>query len=212
MSTATPSLPTSAPNPASARGGRPYLITAETYSKMLAAGAIPDANRVELWEGQIVEKMGKNPPHSAALKTLNHLLVRLLPDGWHVAPECPLRLSPLHVPEPDLTIVRGDPHDYLDRDPTPADVGLVVEVADSSVPKNLGRMRAAYAAGGVSNYWVLNLRTRRVETHAEPVNGDTPGYLQIRSYAPDESVPLILDGQSIAELLVSSLLPEEQKF
>lgn len=207
MSTATTSPPASTSIPASARGGRPYLISADTYSRMLATGAFPNADRVELWEGLIVEKMGKNPPHSAALKKLNTVLVRVLPDGWHVAPECPIRLSPLHVPEPDLTIVRGDPDDYPDRDPTPADVGLMIEVADSSVPKDLGRMRAAYAAGGVSNYWVLNLRTRQVETHADPTGGDDPGYRQIRSFGAEESVPLVLDGLPVAELPVSALLP-----
>ncbi|MEW4570629.1 Uma2 family endonuclease [Tautonia sp. JC769] len=201
MSTATTSPPTSP------RGGRPLPITAETYFRMIEIGAIPNVRHVELWEGQLVEKMGKNPPHIVAQNKLNAVMFRIVPEGWYVAVESPLELGPLYVPEPDLIIVRGIPDDYPDGPPKPSDVGLVVEVADSSVPKDLGRMRAAYAAGGVSNYWVLNLRTRRVETPADPIGGDTPGYLQIRSYGPEESAPLILDGQPIAELPVSSLLP-----
>jgi Uma2 family endonuclease len=116
---------------------------------MLSCGAIQDARRVELWEGQLVEKMGKNQPHIIAQAKLNVILVQVLPAGWHVLVEGALRLGPLHVPEPDLVIVRGAPDDYQDDPPTPADVGLVVEIADSSVLKDLGRMRAAYAAGGV---------------------------------------------------------------
>ena len=196
------------PTPATDRGGLPYRITADDYARMVACGAIPEGRRVELWEGQLVEKMSKNPPHSAAVKKFNAALVRIVPAGWHVAPECPLRLSPLHVPEPDLAIVRGEPDDYLDRDPTPAAVALVVEVADSSVPKDLGKMRAAYAAGGVPAYWVVNLRTRRIETHAEPIGGDAPAYRLSRSYAPGEAVPLIIDGRQIAALDVAALLPK----
>ncbi|WP_169977543.1 Uma2 family endonuclease [Tautonia rosea] len=201
MSTASPSLSPSA------RGGRPLPITAETYFRMIEIGAIPDARHVELWEGQLVEKMGKNQPHIVAQGLCMDALTATRMIGWHIVVEGSLRLSLLHVPEPDLMVIRGARNDYTNRPPTPADVGLVVEVADSSVPKDLGRMRSAYAAGGVWNYWVLNLRTRRVETHAEPLGGDSPAYLQIRSYGPGESVPLDLDGQPIAELPVSSLLP-----
>ena len=196
------------PAPATARGGRPYLITADVYARMIAAGTIPDARHVELWEGQLVEKMSKNRPHVIAQSQFNTALVRIVPEGWHVELECPLELGPLHVPEPDLMIVRGAPQDYPDRNPTPADVALVVEVADSSVPKDLGRMRAAYAAGGVPAYWVANLRTGRIEAHAEPTGGDAPAYRQSRSYAPGESVPLVIDGRQVAALDVAALLPK----
>ena len=86
---------------ASARGGRPYLITADDYARMIAAGTMPNARRVELWEGQLVEKMGKNQPHIIAQAKLNVALVQAVPAGWHVLVEGSLRLSPLHVPEPD---------------------------------------------------------------------------------------------------------------
>ncbi|MGE3821624.1 MAG: Uma2 family endonuclease [Isosphaeraceae bacterium] len=192
---------------AESRGGRPYRISAESYRRMLAAGAIPGADRVELWEGQLVEKMGKNPPHVIALSKLTAALIRALPEGWHVAPECPLELGPLHVPEPDLTVVRGAPDDYPDGPPTAADVGLVVEVADTSLREDLGRVRDAYAAAGVPVYWVVNLRGRRIETHAEPTGGDDSSYGLTRSHGPDETIPLVLDGHPIAELAVASLLP-----
>lgn len=202
MSIATPSSP-----PAGARGGKPYLITADDYARMIDCGAISHESRVELWEGQLVEKMTKKPPHVIAQGKLNVSMVRLVPEGWHVQIECPLRLSPYHVPEPDLMIVRGTLDDYPNGHPTPADVALVVEVADSSVPKDLGRMRDAYASGGVSAYWVVNLRTRTIEAHAEPIGGEKPAYRLVRSFGEGEAIPLILDGQPVAELPVASLLP-----
>jgi Uma2 family endonuclease len=193
--------------PAGARGGRPYLITAEDYARMIECGAIPEGRRVELWEGQLVEKMTKNPPHSTALKKMLAALFPIIPPGWHLAPECPLHLGPHSVPEPDLTIVRGSPDDYLDRDPTPAEVALVIEIADSSVSKDLGPMRSAYAAGVVAAYWVVNLRTRTIEAHADPIGGEKPEYRSIRSFGEAEAIPLVLDVRAIAELPVASLLP-----
>ncbi|WP_169975567.1 Uma2 family endonuclease [Tautonia rosea] len=193
--------------PAGARGGRPYLITAEDYARMIECGAIPEGRRVELWEGQLVEKMTKKPPHVIAQGKLADALFRIVPEGWHVQVECPLGLGPLHVPEPDLMIVRGARDDYASGHPTPADVSLVVEVADTSVAKDLGRMQSAYAAGGVVAYWVVNLRTRTIEAHADPIGGETPEYRSIRSFGEGESIPLTLDGRFIAELPVASLLP-----
>jgi hypothetical protein len=54
---------------------------------------------------------------------------------------------------------------------------------------------------------VLYLRTRRVETHADPIGGEAPGYREVRSFGLDEAVPLVLDGRPVAERAVAALLP-----
>ena len=195
---------------ASARGGRPFRLTADAYYRMIDAGAIGDNDRVELWEGQLVEKMGKNRPHVIAQTKLIAALNRVVPEGWYVTPEAPLEVNAISVPEPDLTVVRGAPDDYPRRPPTANDVALVVEVADSSVAKDVGRMLTAYSASGVAAYWVLNIPSRRLECYAEPTGGGLGAAYQSRSdYGPGMSVPLILDGRPVAELLVDDLLPRD---
>ena len=64
-------------------------------------------------------------------------LERLLPEGWHIRNDRPLRIpKQASVPEPDLVITRGSIRDYLEHHPEPADVALVVEVSDSSLAED----------------------------------------------------------------------------
>ena len=196
------------PPAASARGGRLFKLTAEAYYRMIDAGAIGRDDRVELWEGQLVEKMGKNRPHVIALTKLLTALTRVVPQGWHATPEAPLEVNAISVPEPDLTVVRGAPDDFPRRPPTASDVALVVEVADSSVAKDVGRMLTAYAASGVAVYWVLNIPKRRIECYSEPTGAGPGATFRSRSdYGTGMSVPLILDGRPVAVLDVDDLLP-----
>jgi Uma2 family endonuclease len=202
------SATTQASAEASARGGRPYRMTAEVYYRMLAVGAIPEATRVELRDGELVEKTGKNQPHVISLTKLVRALTRLIPDGWHVAPEAPLGLDELRVPEPDVMIVRGQPDDYPERPPTAAAVSLVIEVADTSLRKDVGRMLAAYATAGVPVYWIINLPARQIEVYTDPTGPDpSPRYGQRHVFGLDGSVPVVLDGHEVGRIAVRDLLP-----
>jgi Uma2 family endonuclease len=205
LAEATAIPPSAAIPPVTARGGPPYRLTAEQYYRMIEAGVLGTSDRVELWEGQLVQKMSKNRPHAIAQAKLNTLLVRLVPDGWYVAPEEPIAIGDDKVPEPDLVVVRGTPDDYPYRPPTGRDVALVVEVADTSLKKDLGTMLVAYAGQAIPVYWVVNLGARRIEVYAEP---EAPAsYRSTRSFGPDEDVPVVLDGREVGRIAVRDVLP-----
>jgi Uma2 family endonuclease len=76
----------------------------------------------------------------------------------------PTLLAP--PPEPDVAVVPGSVSDYDHRHPTAA--LLVVEVADSSLAQDRVTKRALYAAAGVREYWIVNLRDDRVEIFRAP--------------------------------------------
>jgi hypothetical protein len=88
-----------------------YRISVDEYERMVAAGVLDDP-RVELIDGLLVRKMGKNPPHVIATKWLVRLLERIVPPGWHISKEDPVRIPAFNEPEPDLAIVAGAPEDY----------------------------------------------------------------------------------------------------
>ena len=69
---------------------------------------------------------------------------------------------------PDLVLLRAEPHRYRDRHPGPADVLLLIEVADESLGFDRGSKLRAYAAAGIPEYWIVNVRESRVEVHREP--------------------------------------------
>lgn len=225
MSTTTttePLVPTAAPVPAAPAVGKdqdhppvsleqgftPYRITADRYQRMVDAAVFDPKDPVFLWRGRLVRKMTKKQPHNIALAELNTILCRMVPAGWHVRPEQPVRFDDDSVPEPDLTVVRGASRDYPKLPPTPRDVALVIEVADSSLAVDSGELRRAYAAAAIPIYWLWDLVDRRLQVYSDPTGPDSnPDYRNRRDLSPDEEAAVILDGRDVGRITVRDALP-----
>ncbi|MBX6312718.1 MAG: Uma2 family endonuclease [Isosphaeraceae bacterium] len=184
-----------------------FRLGVEQYLEMVRAGILTPDDRVELLEGILVAKMGKNPPHILATKRILRALAGALPAGWHVAEGDPIR-TPDSVPEPDCAVLRGTDEDYRDRLPEPSDVALVVEVAETSLARDRGLKRRAYALPAIPTYWLANLVDRRIEVYTDPTGpADEPAYRAVAHFGPGDEVPLMLEGREIARLAVRDLLP-----
>ncbi|HEY3355853.1 MAG TPA: Uma2 family endonuclease [Polyangia bacterium] len=132
------------------------------YDRRVELGAFQD-ERLELLEGRIIMMSPQGTAHARAVRRLTMRLAPALAGRAEVLVQLPLAVSDLSEPEPDLCVV--PPGEYLEDHPCQA--WLVVEVADSSL--DLDRLKARlYAAAGVPEYWIVNLRERVVEVHREP--------------------------------------------
>ncbi len=60
-----------------------HRLTVAQYHAMIVAGIVTPADRIELLEGLLVEKIGKKPTHSQITQIIRSLFERLLPMGWH---------------------------------------------------------------------------------------------------------------------------------
>ena len=111
-------------------------------------------------------------------------------------------------PEPDVAVARGDETTYDTRHPGPGDLGLVVEVAYSSLTLDRVHLARIYARAGIVEYWIVNLIDRQVEVYTQP-SGPTaaPTYGHRHDYGPGDSVPLVLDGVAVGQVAVSEVLP-----
>ncbi len=163
---------------------------------------------MELVEGLLVTKMGRNRPHVQAGVRGLRLLSGLVPVSWHVCKEDPIVASDWSKPEPDLAVVRGRDEDYDERDVTAADVALVVEIAESSRPADQQDMARVYSAGGIAIYWIVNLVDRQVELYSEP---GPSGYTSIQILKPGQVLPVMIDGMVVGQIAVSELLPPAEK-
>jgi len=124
-------------------------LTVDQYDQMVENGILPETNRFELINGRIVEKDVKDPVHPTVVDLSRRALERILPAGWYVRKEDPVRIpNRRSEPEPDLAVVRGTIEDYATRHPSPDDVALVVEVTRSSVTKDRALARV-YGGGGI---------------------------------------------------------------
>jgi Uma2 family endonuclease len=180
-----------------------YRINVHEYERIIAARAIED-ERVELIDGYMVKKMGKNPPHSWSTKVLLKALERLLIPGWTWRLEQPVRIPEYNEPEPDIAIVRGSDDDYKHRTPEPTDVALLVEVSESTLDRDQGEKLSAYALGGIPVYWIVNLIDRQVEVYSGPSKS---GYQSRQIFGPGHEVAVVIDGNEIGRIAVVDILP-----
>jgi len=208
-STEVPAVP--AGEPASDRApfvpeGTPYLLSTEDFYRMIEAEIFPDERRVGLWDGRIYEKMAKLRAHAVSGNKLNIALIRALPPGWFLGGENPITIGPDKAPLPDMIVLRGVPDDYRDRRPGVADIGLVVELADSSLRIDTGVKLAAYASAGIPVYWVVNLKDDVVHVYSDPITSEGR-FASVATVARGESIPFTLDGARVGLIAASDLLP-----
>lgn len=161
-----------------------YWITADEYEQMGRAGVFGAAARLELLEGEIFEMSPIGSPHAACVKFLSNFLNRQFAGKLIVGVQDPVRLNAFSEPQPDVALLGWRDDFYRGAHPTPADVLLLVEVADSTVETDRSYKLPLYAQAGVAEVWIVNLPGEVIEVYAEPSGG---AYHTARSYARGES-------------------------
>jgi len=180
-----------------------YRLTIEQYEAMAEADILTERDQVELVDGLLVKKLTKNPAQSVAARAVSEALARLVPDGYFLTRENPIRIGPASEPEPDAAVVRGRSRDYATRHPDASETALVVEVSDSSLHLDRSVKRHVYAAGGIPVYWIVNLVDDCLEVHSRPEAG---AYQDVRSLDATETIAAVIDGREIGAIAVADLL------
>jgi Uma2 family endonuclease len=177
------------------------------YQRMIETGILTPEDRVELLENYVVLKMPHNPRHDGTLDLVKAAIPARTPSGWLPRVQQTVVL-PDSQPEPDFALVRGTPRTYLTRHPGPSDMGMVVEVADSSLLRDQRDKTRIYARAGIPCYWIVNLVDRRIEVFTQPSGATAvPAYASFQLYQPGDSVPLVLDGNTVGTIPADELLP-----
>jgi Uma2 family endonuclease len=177
------------------------------YHKLTEIGILTEDDDLELLEGYLVQKMPRNPPHDGTLFKDQTRLTKVLPPGWILRCQMAVTLD-ASEPEPDLAVVVDRPDGYMTAHPYPADIGLVVEVADSTVTSDRLDKGRIYARNRIPVYWIINLIDGQVEVYESPSGpGATPAYGKQATYHPGSTVPFVLNGQTVASVPVADLLP-----
>jgi Uma2 family endonuclease len=202
-----PTAPRTSPRSASGSGVTPYRISVRQFEKMIDTGVFGEHDHVELLEGILVNRMTKNEPHNFTVGELAEALRAIVNPDWVVREEKSIVLGRFSRPEPDLAVARGPRERYRSVSPKMPDLGLLVEVADSSYPADRGKRWVKYAGSGIPVYWIVNLPLRQVEVYSEPSGrGKAAAYQVPKVYAPDDDVPVILTGRELGRLKVREIL------
>ena len=158
------------------------LFNVDEYLGMVRAGVLYKEDRVELMDGMIITMAPIGNFHVFGTGWLNMFLVPALVGRAMVLVQCPIYLNDLSAPEPDFAVVRT--HTAPTRS-YPNDVYFVIEVADSSLRYDSGPKLARYAAAGIPEVWVANLRVREVTVYADPSGSE---YASVNVYRPGDSI------------------------
>ena len=176
-------------------------FTVDDYHRMGEAGILSPTDRVELIDGEIVTKMAIGPRHGASVDRANRALTTTVGSSDIVRVQGSVRLDLFNEAEPDIVLLRPREDFYASAHPGPADILLIVEVAETSLDYDRDIKTRVYARAGVPEYWLVDLNDDVVHVHAEPLNGV---YKAGVSYRRGQSItPRLLPGCAIATKLTS---------
>lgn len=100
---------------------------------MAAAGILTEDDRVELIGGVVTEMAPVGSRHLGCVNCFNRELSAAVGMGAIVQVQSPVRLDDNTEPQPDVALLRDQADGYASGHPSPEDVLLLIEVADSSV-------------------------------------------------------------------------------
>jgi Uma2 family endonuclease len=177
--------------------------TVQDYHRLSELGILDPKEPTELIAGQITLMAAKGTSHVTSL----YLLANALPDRVGstalIRTQDPIQLDDFSEPEPDLAIVQGTVLDYAERHPRPSDIYLVVEVADSTLKHDCETKDKIYAQAGITDYWVLDVKNRRLHIFRVPTPTGYTSHLILSE--PNQAEPLAFP--SILFSLTSILPP-----
>jgi Uma2 family endonuclease len=150
-----------------------HLWTREEYYKLAEQGFFKN-KRVELIEGEIIDIAGMGHPHRTATVVAGDTLRETFGEGYFITSQCPLDLSEISAPEPDIAVIEGNPRDYTNLPLTTA--VLVVEISETTVSYDRTDKASLYAKYGVADYWLLNLKTKRLEVRRRPIEDENASF------------------------------------
>ncbi|MGF1568674.1 MAG: Uma2 family endonuclease [Nodosilinea sp.] len=183
-------------------------LSVQDYHRMVAAKILAADERVELIEGQIYNMAAKGTAHSAAVTRIDRVLSRLLAGRALLRFKDPVQLSDFSEPGPDVAVVHINPLDYEDHHPKTEEIFWLVEVADSTLRRDLDLKVPVYGRSGIAEYWILDVQERCLYVLRQPEAG---GYgMEQKLYEQETIAPLAFpDGEiAVREFLRSPQLTQ----
>lgn len=169
-----------------------HRFTLDDVLRMQEAGILDESARVELIDGALVKMAPESDLHSRVKMQIARRFILSAGEAVQVMVESTLRLSPTNAPDPDLYLYDADlPLRAVDG----TNVGLVIEVAQSSIRSDLAFKAELYAEHGVRDYWVVDVNTDTITIHRDPIDGV---YRDVaRHVAEDTVTSLVLPSVSL---------------
>ncbi|HEX7155747.1 MAG TPA: Uma2 family endonuclease [Burkholderiaceae bacterium] len=146
----------------------PRRMTVDDYHRLGETGVLLEHDRVELIDGELVAMSPIGSGHGSFVTRLTGFLWRAVGEYALVWATNPVVLSELSEPQPDVALLKPRADWYAGSLPRPADVLLLIEVADSSLRFDRAVKMPLYARHGIAEYWLLDVARRRISVFSDP--------------------------------------------
>ncbi len=144
------------------------MWTADEYHRMAEVGILHEDDRVELIDGEIVNMSPLGSRHIACVNRLSKLLERRIGDTTIVQTQSSISLTDASEPQPDIAVLRLRADYYADVLPSPSDVLLLIEVADTSLNYDQHVKLPRYAEAGIAEVWIVDLGRAMLTRYTDP--------------------------------------------
>lgn len=156
---------------------------------MAEVGILREDDRIELIEGELIDMAPIGPGHLGTVALLNKVMVVAAADKAVVSVQSSILLSDHSQPQPDLVLLKPRADYYRHALPTPADILLLIEVADTTIEYDRDIKLPLYARSGIPEVWLVNLKDEAIEIHQEP---GVKGYQRVLRPEGDKVISPVL--------------------
>lgn len=181
-------------------------ITVEEYDLMIESGVFDEDDCIELLNGVIVEKMPKGTKHATLNDVITTRLIQKLGEKVCVRNQNPILLDEFSEPEPDVVLATPPFEKYFDNHPTPKEILLILEIADTTLGYDRNTKGSAYARAGIRQYILLNVQEKTLEDYREP---GSDGFQSKQTLRAGQNFNLVAFPE--LSLPVSDFLPPEKE-
>ena len=150
---------------------RRHRYSVDDYYCMAAAGVLRPDERVELIDGEIIDMTPIGSRHAAVVTMLNQRLISVLGTAAIVSVQNPVWLGTHSEPQPDIALLKPRSDFYEAAHPSPGDVLVIIEVADSSAAYDRDVKLPLYARHGIPGVWLVDLATQKLTVYGAPADG-----------------------------------------
>ena len=148
----------------------PHRWTVDQFMALLESGVFEEGWRVEMLDGVIMSEMPPGPEHDFAYEALHLFLASKGLYASGLIPMLKFVIPGRSVLEPDFARYRLESIGRLGNKQA-TDLLWAIEISVTSLLKDLGSKKAAYAAVGVPEYWVIDVENRILRMFSKPVEG-----------------------------------------
>jgi Uma2 family endonuclease len=164
------------------------LFTTDEYYRMAEVGILTPEDRVELIEGEIVRMSPIGTRHAACVIRATDMFTLRFRGRAIVSVQNPAHLNQYNEPQPDILLLKPRKDYYSSQHPTADDTLLLLEVSDTTLKFDITVKIPIYAATGITEAWVADLRNDVIRVFRDPISGQ---YQTILTFNAEDELSIL---------------------